>query len=76
MADHIPRTVDQVEHFAGIGQSDNQRRVTPDPFIGKSHPPFALSQSPGVRAIDIHKGLPQKILRLLFPDTLPCRVDG
>src|SRR6476646_1348343 len=76
MADHIPGTVDQVEDFAGLGQSDNQRRVTPDPFIGKSHSPFALSQRPGQRAVGVNKGLLEKISRLLFPDTLPCRVDG
>src|SRR6476619_6161032 len=30
MAEHIPGTVDQVEDFAGIGQSDNQRCSSPE----------------------------------------------
>src|SRR5262249_31682402 len=76
MTDHIAGPIDQVEHLPGIGQGDNQRRIAPDPFIGKSNASFALSQSRSNRAIGINKGLGKKTPRLLFPDPLPSAVDG
>jgi hypothetical protein len=76
VADRIAGAVDQIKHFAGIGQSDNQRRVTPDSFIGKRHSSFAPAQNPGDRTVGVDKGLREKILRLLFPHLLPCRING
>jgi hypothetical protein len=53
MADSIAGPVNQIKDFADIFQSDHQRRITPDIFIGKRHPYFALSKSPGDRAVAI-----------------------
>src|SRR6201993_3549505 len=44
MTDRIARPINQVEHLSSVGQRDNQRRITPDPFVGKPDASFALSQ--------------------------------
>ena len=74
MAYDIAGTVDQIEHFVGVGQGDHQRRITPDSLIGKSHPAFALPESRRNCAVGVDEGLCQKAPGLLSPNPLPHRV--
>src|SRR5215469_5401924 len=76
MTDYIAGPIDQIKHLSSVSQRNNQRRITPDPFMGKSNAAFALSQSRSHGAISINKGLGKKTRRLLFPDPLPSAVDG
>jgi hypothetical protein len=76
MTDHIARPINQIEHLSSISQRNNQRRITPDPFVGKSNASFALSKRPSYGAIGINKGVGKKASGLLFPDPLPSAVDG
>ena len=74
MAHDIAGTVDQIEHFVGVGQGDRQRGITPDSLIGKSHPAFAFPESRRNRAVGVDKGLCQEAPGLLSPNPLPHRV--
>ena len=51
VAHDIAGTVDQIEHFVGVGERDNQRGITPNAFVGKSHAAFALPESRCHRAV-------------------------
>src|SRR6476619_7908739 len=76
MTDDIAWSVDQIKDLTAVGERNNQGCITPDPFVGKRHPSFALSQRRGNRAVGVNKGLRQKPTRLLFPDPLAGRIDG
>ena len=70
VAHDIAGPIDQIEHFAGVGQGDHQRGVTENPFVRKSHAAFALPESKRNRAVDIDKGLFEKASGLLIPNPL------
>ena len=55
MTGRLPRAVEQIEHFLGIGQADNQRRVAPDPFIGQTDSLLTFTLGPGDRPIHINE---------------------
>ena len=78
MADDIAGTVEQIEHFVGVGQGEHQRSITPNAFVRKSHAPshapFAFSESRRNRAIGVDEGFCQKAHGLLIPNSLPHRV--
>src|SRR6516162_1029085 len=57
MTDRIARPVNQVEHLSSVRQRDNQRRITPDPFVGKPNASFAFSKRRSNGAIGINKGV-------------------
>src|SRR5215469_14977555 len=76
MTDRIAGPVNQVEHLSSVRQRDNQRRITPDPFVGKPNASFAFSKRRSNGAIRINKGVGKKARGLLFPDPRPSAVDG
>ena len=74
MTHYVAGAVDKIEHFVGIGQGDDKRCITPNPFVGQGHAAFALPESLRNRAVRVDKGLSQKPSRLLSPNPLPHRV--
>src|SRR6476659_7744515 len=76
MAHDVAGTVDQIEHFVGVGQRDHQRGIAPYSLIGKSHPAFALPESRRNRAVGVDEGLCQKAPGRLPPNPLPHRVGN
>ena len=72
----VAGSVDQVEHFIGVRQTYDQRRVAPDSFVGHVHPPFAFPQGPSDRSVHIDVGLVQESFGLLQPDPLARAVDA
>ena len=74
VAHDIAGTVDQIEHFVGVGQGDHKRGITPNAFVGKGHAAFAFPESRRNRAVRVDKGLSQKAPGLLSPNPLPHRV--
>src|SRR6478752_895948 len=76
MTDDMAWSVDQIKDLTAVGEREYKRGKTPEPFVGKRHPSFALSQRRSHRAVGVNKGLRQKPTRLLFPDPLAGRIDG
>jgi len=76
MARRVARSVDQIEHLVGVGQTHDQRRIAPHAPIGNVHAPLALTQRSRDRSIHIHVGLGQEPFGLLGPHPLACPIDA
>ena len=72
----VARPIDDTEHFAGVGERDDQRMVAPDAVVGDVH--AGLAHAGGFRqgAVHVNGGAGEEVGRLLGPDPLPRRVDG
>jgi DNA-binding transcriptional regulator YhcF (GntR family) len=67
MAGAIAGAIEDAQDFAGVGQTDEQRMITPDAVVGDVHAFFALGIGAHQRAVHIDAGKVKEIDRLLFP---------
>ena len=58
----IAWAIDQIESFLGVGQRDDQGRITPDAFVADVHTLLAFSSGDRVSAIDVQNGLAETSL--------------
>ena len=56
MTGGVAWTIDNVQDLLGVGQRDDQRRVSPDAFVGYVHPFLVLAVRRRNGAINIHVG--------------------
>ena len=70
------RPIHEIEHLIGMGESHNQRRVSPDSVISNVHPFLALACGFGDRAIHVKDGFFPENGILQAPDLLPRFVEG
>jgi hypothetical protein len=67
--------VHEIEHLVAVGQSHDQRRVSPDSVVGNIHPLLAFARCPGNGPVDIDDGLLAERRVLQRPDFRSDFVD-
>jgi hypothetical protein len=75
MTGAIAGTIDDAQDFAGIGQADEQRMITPGVVVGDVHAFFALPVGAHQGTVGVDAGLLEKIVRLLFPKLHPRVIE-
>ena len=76
MAGRVTGPVDHEQRLPGVGQSDQQRRITPDAFIGDVDALLELTSRGHDRAVHIQIGhLPEQTGAAAGPQLGPYRVD-
>ena len=76
VAGRVARPVDQVEHFPGVGQRDQQRGVAPDSFVGNVHALLQLARGGHDRAVGVEiDHLADQVRAATTPQRGPYRVD-
>ncbi len=77
VAGRVARPVDQVEHFPGVGQRDQQWCVAPDPLVGDVHALLQLACGGHDRAVDVEIGhLAEQVRAPTTPQRWSYRVDS
>jgi hypothetical protein len=69
MGGAVAGSIDNAQHFTGVGQADEQRMVTPGAVISDIHAFLAIARSANERAIDVDHSLLEEANRLLLPQT-------
>ncbi len=64
----IAGSIDDAEHFAGVGQGDDQWVITPGAVVGDVDAFFAAGAGGDEGAIDVDDGLVKEVGGLLLPD--------
>src|SRR5262249_28073998 len=71
----VARAVQQPEHFAGVGQGQDQGVVTPGAVVSDVHALLALAGGSYQRAVHVDDGQRQEVVRLLPPEALADFVE-
>ncbi len=72
----VARAVQQTQHFAGFGQTDDQRVVAPSAIVSDVHARLALAVGSDQRAVHVDGGPVEERPGLLGPDFVSGLVDG
>jgi hypothetical protein len=75
MTGAIAGTIDDTQNFAGVGQADEQRMITPGAVVSDVHAFFALTVGAHQGTVGVEAGLLEKIVRLLFPEFHPRVIE-
>ena len=71
----IAGPVDDAQDFAGVGQGQHQRVITPRPVVGDVHPLLALAGGLDQEAVHVQEGLLEEGRGLVRPDLQTRVVD-